>query len=151
MIGPEVSVLAVFVGVVLFGWAPLLAVDRLRALFCWPTRWLAVNYLVVGAAVVVLQVASYVLVVLLGAGMGPVTGGEAAAVVGGVLLANVALPAVAAFLALRVLPPRGVWTPEGDGLSGRVALGIGVLWYAILTSGSFLLIGLVVLVANLPT
>lgn len=151
MVGAELGVFAVFAGIVLFAWAPLLAVERLRALFVWPTRWLLANYLLVGTGIVVVQCLAYVVVVLLTAGIGPVTGEEAAAVVGGVVVANVAVPAAAAVAALRALPPRGVWTPDGDGLGGRVALGIGVVWYGLLASGAFLVIGLVVLFANLPT
>ena len=142
---------AVFTAVVLFVWSPLLVVERLRALFVWPTRWMALNYALVGAGVLLVQCLSYFAVFLLAAGTGMVTGGDAAAIVGGVVIVNLAVPSTGAIAALRTLPARGIWSPAGDGLSGRIALGVGVLWYAIVTTVLFLVIGAVILVANLPT
>lgn len=148
---PQVFVVAVFAAVVLFAWAPLLGVDRLRALFSWPTRWLVVNYILAGTGLLVAQCVAYLGILLVVAGTGQVTGGEAAGVVGGVLAGNLAVPGVGAIAALRVLPERGYWSPDGDGLSGRVALGLGVVWYAVVASFAFLVIGLAVMFANLPT
>jgi hypothetical protein len=147
----QVVVVVFFVAVVLFAWAPLLGVDRLRALFAWPTRWLVVNYILVGTGLLVAQVVAYLGILLVFAGTGQVTGGEAAGAVGGVLAGNLAVPGVGAVAALRILPERGYWTPDGDGLSGRAALGVGVAWYAVVASFAFLAIGLAVMFANLPT
>jgi hypothetical protein len=152
MVPTELTVLSAFAAVVLFVWSPLLAVERLRALFVWPTRTLLANYLVVGAGVVVVQVLSYFAVILLVAGTGSVTGGEAAGIVAGVLAANVLVPGAAAVACLRFLPDRGVWTPESSsGLGGRVALAVGVCWYAVVASITFLAFALGIMFANLPT
>ncbi|WP_281194005.1 hypothetical protein [Halorubrum sp. F4] len=152
MVPIELTVVSAFAAVVLLGWSPLLAVERLRALFVWPTRTLLANYLVVGAVVVVGQVLSYLGAVLLVAGTGPVTGGEAAGIVAGVIAANVLVPGVAAVACLRWLPGRGVWTPDtSSGLDGRVALAVGVGWYAVVASATFLLFALGIMFANLPT
>jgi hypothetical protein len=142
---------AVFTAVVLFVWSPLLVVERLRALFVWPTRWMALNYALLGVGILLVQCLSYFAVFLLAAGTGMVTGGDVAAIVGGVVIANLAVPSAGAIAALRTLPARGIWSPAGDGLSGRIALGVGVIWYAIVTTVLFLVIGAVVLVVNLPT
>ena len=152
MVPTELAVLSAFAVVLLFAWSPLLAVERLRALFVWPTRTLPANYLVVGAAVVAVQLLSYFAVILLVAGTGSVTGGEAAGIVAGVLAANVLVPGAAAVACLRLLPERGVWTPESStGLGGRVALAVGVGWYAVAASAAFLAFALGIVFANLPT
>jgi hypothetical protein len=151
MVSTEFGVLAAFGGVVLFAWAPLLGVERLRALFTWPTRWLGVNYLFVGASLIGVQCLSYLGIILLTAGTGSVTGGDAAAIIGRIIAANLVIPGVGAFAALHLLPNRGFWSPETGGLDGRLALGIGVIWYVIVTSVCFVLIGLVIMFANLPT
>ncbi|MFC5278492.1 hypothetical protein ACFPM1_06945 [Halorubrum rubrum] len=152
MVPTELTVLSAFAAVVLFAWSPLLAVDRLRALFVWPTRTLLANYLVVGAGVVVIQVLSYFGAVLLVAGTGSVTGGEAAGIVAGVVAANVLVPGLAALACLRLLPERGVWSPESpSGLGGRVALAVGVGWYAVVASATFVAFALGIMFANLPT
>lgn len=151
MVSTELGVVAVFAAVVLFVWSPLLVVERLRALFVWPTRWMALNYALLGAGVLLVQCLSYFAVFLLAAGIGMVTGGDAAAIVGGIVIVNLAVPSAGAVAALRTLPARGIWSPDGDGLSGRIALGVGVIWYAVVTTALFLVIGVVVLVANLPT
>ena len=65
MVPAEVSVVVGVVGAVLLAWAPLLSIERLRALFAWPTRSVGVNYLLVGSAVVVGQCVSYLGVILL--------------------------------------------------------------------------------------
>lgn len=147
----ELGAVAVFTAVVLFVWSPLLVVERLRALFVWPTRWMALNYALLGVGILLVQCLSYFAVFLLAAGTGMVTGGDVAAIVGGVVIANLAVPSAGAIAALRTLPARGIWSPAGDGLSGRIALGVGVIWYAIVTTVLFLVIGAVVLVVNLPT
>ncbi len=147
----QVFAVAVFGALVLFAWAPLLGVDRLRALFAWPTRWLVANYLLVGTGLVVAQCVVYLGVLLAVAGTGQLTGGEAASAVGGVVAGNLAVPGVGAMAALRILPDRGYWTPDSEGLGGRVALGLGVVWYAVVASLAFLVIGLAVMFANLPT
>ncbi|OYR59428.1 hypothetical protein [Halorubrum halodurans] len=151
MVPTELTVLSAFAAVVLLIWSPLLAIERLRALFVWPTRTLLANYLVVGAGVVVVQVLSYFGVALLVAGTGSVTGGEAAGIVAGVIAANVLVPGAAAVACLRFLPDRGVWTPEGTGLGGRVALAVGVGWYAVVASVTFLAFALGIMLVNLPT
>ncbi len=151
MIGPQLTVVAVFAGLVLLGWAPLLSVGRLRALFVWPTRWLAVNYLLIGSGVLVAQCLVYFAVILLVAGTGQVTGGDATRIVGGVLAGNLAVPGIGAVAVLQLLPTRGIWSPTSDGLDGRYALGLGVVWYAILASVAFVVIALGIMFANLPT
>ncbi|MCY4731820.1 hypothetical protein KY092_14770 [Natronomonas gomsonensis] len=151
MVSTELGAVAVFTAVVLFVWSPLLVVERLRALFVWPTRWMALNYALLGVGILLVQCLSYLAVFLLAAGIGMVTGGDVAAIVGGVIIVNLAVPSAGAIAALRTLPARGIWSPAGDGLSGRIALGVGVLWYAIVTTVLFLVIGAVILVANLPT
>lgn len=151
MVAAELSAVAGFVLVVLLAWSPLLAVERIRALFVWPTRWVAANYLVLGVGVVLLQCLSYLAVIVLAAGTGPVSGGEAAVIVGGVAAANVLVPGLCAVGAVRVLPRRGVWTVDGGGVDGRVALGLGVVWYAVVTTVVFVLAGLALMFANLPT
>lgn len=151
MVVAELSAVVGFVLVVLFAWAPLLAVERIRVLFVWPTRWVAANYLVLGVGVVLIQCVSYLAVVVLAAGTGPVSGGEAAVVVGGVAAANVLVPGLGAVGAVRVLPRRGVWPPDGGGVDGRIALGLGVLWYAVVTTVAVVLAGLALMFANLPT
>jgi hypothetical protein len=151
MVPSELLAVGGFAAVILFAWSPLLGIERIRALFSWPTDWVVVNYVAVGVAFVVVQVLSYVAVVLLAAGTGSVSGGEAGAIVGGVAAANVVLPGGCALGAVRLLPRRGVWTPDGGGLSGRIALGIGVVWYAAVSTVTVLVVGLVVMFANLPT
>lgn len=151
MVSTAVTVVAVFAGLVLFGWAPLLSVTRLRALFVWPTRWLAVNYLLIGAGFLLGQCLVYLGLFVIVAGTGPVTGGDAASLVGGVVAGNLVVPGLAAVAALRVLPARGYWATDTDGLSERSALGLGVMWYAIVASIAFVIIGLGVMFANLPT
>ncbi|WP_435066717.1 hypothetical protein [Haloplanus sp. C73] len=151
MVWSQLGAVAGFAVVVLLCCSPLLALSRLRDLFRWPTEWLAVNYLLVGGVLVGVQSLSYLGIMLLVAGTGTVTGGDAAGIVAGVLAANLCLPGGVALAALRLLPERGYWTPDGDGLSGRVALGIGVVWYAAVTSVGFVLVGLTLLFANLPT
>ncbi|MFC5134960.1 MULTISPECIES: hypothetical protein [Haloferacaceae] len=152
MVPIELTVVSAFAAVVLLGWSPLLAVERLRALFVWPTRTLLANYLVVGAVVVVGQVLSYLGTVLLVAGTGPVAGGEAAGIVAGVVAANLLVPGAAAVACLRLLPARGTWSPgAGSGLDGRIALAVGVGWYAVVASAAFVVFALGVMFANLPT
>ncbi|SMO82324.1 hypothetical protein [Halorubrum cibi] len=152
MVPTELTVLSAFAAVVLFAWSPLLAVERLRALFAWPTRTLLANYLVIGAVVAVVQVASYFGVVLLVAGTGSVTGGEAAGIVAGVVAANLLVPGAAAVACLRLLPARDVWSPDSrSGLDGRIALAVGVGWYAVVASATFLAFALGIMFANLPT
>ena len=152
MVPIELTVVSAFAAVVLLAWSPLLAVERLRALFSWPTRTLPANYLVVGAAVVGGQCLSYLGVLLLVAGTGSVTGGEAAGVVVGVVAANVLLPGVAAVACLGLLPARGAWSPAGgSGLDGRIALAVGVGWYAVVASTAFVVFALGIMFANLPT
>jgi len=148
---PELGVAGGFAVVVLLFWSPLPTVTRLRELFRWPTDWLAVNYPLVGGGLLAVQVLSYLAVMLLAAGTGSVTGSDAVAIVGGVLAVNLLLPGTVALAALRVLPARGYWTPTGDGLSGHVAPGVGVVWYAIITSVAFVIVGLALVFANLPT
>jgi len=151
MVFQELGVVAIFAVIVLLFWSPLLAITRLRELFRWPTNWLVVNYLLIGAGIIVVQSFSYLAIMLLIAGTGTVTGGDAVGIVGGVLAANLLFPGAIALTALRILPERGYWTPNGDGLSGRIALGIGVIWYAVITSVGFVFIGLVLMFANLPS
>lgn len=152
MVPIELTVVSAFAAVVLLAWSPLLAVERLRALFSWPTRTLLVNYVVVGAVVVAGQCLSYLGVILLVAGTGPVTGGDAAGVVAGVVAVNLLLPGAVAVACLRFLPARGVWSPgTGSGLDGRIALAFGVGWYAVVASGTFVVFALGVMFANLPT
>jgi len=151
MVAPEIIVVAVFAAVVLTAWSPLLAIERVRALFAWPTRWVVANYLLVGAGVIVAQCLWYLGTLLLVVGTGQVTGSDAAAVVGGALAGNLAVPGIGALAALRVLPARGHWSTDGGGLSGQVALGLGVVWYAVVASVGFVLIGLGIVFANLPT
>lgn len=151
MVFRELSVVVGFAVIVLLLWSPLLVITRLRELFRWPTNWLIVNYPLIGAGMIVVQSFSYLVIVLLTAGTGTVTGSDAVAIVGGVLAANLVVPGALALTILRTLPARGYWTPIGDGLSGRIALGIGVIWYAVVTSVGFVFIGLVIMFANLPT
>jgi hypothetical protein len=151
MVTAELAAVVGFALAVLLAWSPLLAVERVRALFAWPTRWLVVNYVVLGGAVVLVQCLSYVAVVAAVAGTGSVTGGEAAGVVGGVVGTNVLLPAAGAVGAVRLLPSRDVWSPDGEGLDGRIALGAGVVWYAVVTTVTFLVAGLALMFAHLPT
>lgn len=151
MASPVPTGVIVFVAAVLFACAPLLGIGRIRALFRWPTRWLVVNYAIAAVGILLVQVLSYFVVILIVAGTGSVSGGEAAGVVGGILAVNVLVPGAAAVAALRVLPARGYWTPDGGGLGGRLALVVGVLWYAVATSIVFLLVSLVFLIVNLPT
>ncbi|MFB6107622.1 MAG: hypothetical protein ABEJ82_02125 [Haloplanus sp.] len=150
MILSELGVVAVFVLLVLLFWSPVLAFKRLRALFRWPTRWLAANYLLLGGGVLLAQSVLYLVTILLIAGTGTVTGSDAVGIVGGVLAVNLLFPGAIAFAALRVLPDRGYWTPDGDGVSGRIELGIGVIWYAIVTSAGFVFLGLVLMFAYMP-
>lgn len=150
MVVTELSAVAGFVLVVLFVWSPLLAIDRIRALFTWPTQWLVVNYVVLGGSGVLVQCLSYLFVVLLVAGTGSVGGGEAARVVGGIGVANLLLPGTVAVGAGYLLPTRGIWSPDDGGLDGRIALGIGVVWYAIVTTVTVVIAGLALMFANLP-
>lgn len=148
---PELYVAGTFLVMILLGWIPMLAFERVRALFVWPTRWTMANYAISGVGVVALQVLSYAGVVFVVAGTGPVTGSAAASIVVGIALANLVIPGILAVAAIRLLPRRGSWHPEAGGLSGRIALGVGILWYAMLTTGVVLLFGFVLLFANLPT
>jgi hypothetical protein len=150
MILSELGVVAAFVALVLLFWSPLLATKRLRELFRWPTGWLLVNYLLIGTGIIVVQAVSYLVIMLLVAGTGTVTGSDAVGIVGGILAADLLLPGAIALASLRILPARGYWTPNGDGVSGRIALGIGVIWYAIVTSVLFVFFGLVLVFVNMP-
>jgi hypothetical protein len=150
MILSELGAVAAFAGLVLLLWSPLLAIKNIRELLRWPTSWLFVNYLLVGAGIIVIQAVSYLVIMLLIAGTGTVTGSDAVGIVGGVLAANLLLPGAIALASLRILPARGYWTSEGEGVSGRIALGIGVIWYAIITSVLFVFIGLVLMFTSLP-
>ncbi|WEL27310.1 hypothetical protein [Haloferax volcanii] len=150
MVLAELGVVAGFTVSILLFWSPLLAVTRLRELFRWPTSWLVVNYLFVGGGMVAVQTFSYLAIILLTAGTGTVTGSDAVGIVGGVIVSNLLLPAVISLAALRILPERGYWTPTGDGLNGHIALGIGVIWYGVITSVGFVLIGLALMFAKLP-
>lgn len=151
MVPSELLAIGGFASLILFAWSPLLSIERVRTLFSWPTDWFVVNYVAVGVAVVIVQLSSYVAVVLLVAGTGPVSGGEAGAIVGGIAVANVVLPGGCAVGAVRFLPRRGVWTPDGGGLSGRIALAIGVVWYAVVATVTIVVVGVAVMFANLPT
>lgn len=150
MILSELGVVAAFVALVLLFWSPLLAMKRLRELFRWPTSWLLINYLLIGTGILVVQTVSYLVIMLLVAGTGTVTGSDAVGIVGGILAADLLLPGAIALASLRILPARGYWTPNGDGVSGRIALGIGVIWYAIITSVLFVFFGLVLMFVNMP-
>ena len=55
MVFQELGVVAIFAVIVLLFWSPLLAITRLRELFRWPTNWLVVNYLLIGAGIIVVQ------------------------------------------------------------------------------------------------
>ncbi|WP_324665681.1 hypothetical protein [Haloarcula sediminis] len=150
MVLAELGVVAGFAVITLVFWSPLLAITRLRELFRWPTSWLVVNYLFIGGGIIAVQSLSYFVIMLLTAGTGAVTGSDAAGIVGGVVVSNLFLPSVISLVALRILPKRGYWTPIGDGLNGHVAIGIGVIWYGVITSIGFVLIGLALMFANLP-
>ncbi|NLV13968.1 hypothetical protein [Haloarcula argentinensis] len=150
MIISELGVVAAFVALVLLFWSPLLAMKHLRELFRWPTSWLLVNYLLIGTGIIVVQTVSYFVIMLLVAGTGTVTGSDAVGIVGGILAADLLLPGAIALASLRILPARGYWTPNGDGVSGRIDLGIGVIWYAIITSVLFGFFGLVLMFVNMP-
>ncbi|WP_369335494.1 hypothetical protein [Haloferax volcanii] len=150
MVRAALSVVAGFTVVTLLFWSPLLAITRLRELFRWPTNRLVVSYPLIGSVLLAAQSLSYLVVMLLTAGTGTVTGGDAVGIVGGVLAVNLLFPSTLALVVLRVLPERCHRTPTGDGQSPRLALGIGVVWYGIVTSVGFVLIGLVVTFANLP-
>ena len=97
------------------------------------------------------QCFSYLGVLIFTVGTDMVTGGDVATILGGVFATNLLIPAVGALIALRVLAPRGYWSPDGDGISGRIALVLGSMWYAVVTSGLFLIIGFIVIITNLPT
>lgn len=150
MIPAEVYAVTGFVLLLLLTWSPLLAFERIRALFAWPTRWFAVNYVVVGTGVVLAQCVIYLAIAVATAGAGTVTGGDAAAIVGGVALSNVFVPGACSIGAVRLLPQRDVWSPDGGGLSGRIALGIGVVWYAIVATATVVIGGLVLMFAHMP-
>lgn len=150
MVVTELSAIAGFVLVVLFAWSPLLAIERIRALFTWPTQWLVVNYVVLGGSVVLVQCLSYLPVILLVAGTGSVGGGEAARIVGGIGGANLLVPGSVAVGAVSLLPTRDIWSPDAGGLDGRIALGLGVVWYAIVTTVTVVIAGLALVFANLP-
>lgn len=150
MIGSELGVVTVFASLVLLFWSPLLAIERIRELFRWPTEWLHLNYLLAGAGIIAIQVVTFLVTIILIAGTGTVTGGDAVGIIGGVIASNLLLPGAIALAAQRIFPARGYWTPDGDGLSGRIALGIGVVWYAVITSVLFVFIGLVLMFANMP-
>lgn len=150
MVVTELSAVAGFILVVLFAWSPLLAIERVRALFTWPTQWLAVNYAVLGGGIILIQCLSYLLVILLVAGTGSVDGGEAAGIVGGIGVANLLVPGGLAVGAVYLLPTHGIWSPNAKGLDGRIALGLGVVWYAIVTTVTVVIAGLALMFANLP-
>lgn len=150
MIPSQLGVVVAFATLILLFWSPMLAMARIRVLFRWPTGQLALNYLVVGSAIIAIQIVSYLLMILLIAGTGLVTGGDAIGIIGGVVAVNLLLPGTIALAALRILPARDYWSPDGDGLNGRIALGIGVVWYAVITSGLFVFIGLVLMFVNMP-
>ncbi|ELY63125.1 hypothetical protein [Natrinema versiforme] len=147
----ELGIIAGFAAVVLLFWSPLLAVKRLRDLFRWPTRWFVANYLLLGSGLIVGQCLSYLAVALLVAGTGPITGGDAAGIVVGVLAVNVFLPSIGVFAALRFSSANGDRTAEAAGRSGRIALAFGIVWYAVVASGTFVLGSLAIMFANLPT
>lgn len=151
MESPEIAFVAVFTAVTLVAWSPLLGIERLRALFFSPTNYFIINYAIFGGAICVIQCFSYLGVLIFTVGTDMVTGGDVATILGGVFATNLLIPAVGALVALRILSPRGYWSPDGDGMSGRIALVLGSIWYAIVTSGLFLIIGFVVVVTNLPT
>jgi len=146
----ELIILAGFTLTILLLWSPLLAISAIRELFTWPTQWFSANYVLVGIGVTTTQFVSYLFVMLIAAGRGPITGSEGVAIVLGVTIANFAIPA-AILLGAKILSVYGYRETTDRGLSGKIALGIGVLWYAIIASAEFGIIGLALLFANLPT
>ena len=146
----EPIILVGFTLTILLLWSPLLAISSLRELFTWPTRWLFANYILVGAGVITTQFVSYLFVILIAAGRGPITGSDGIAIVLGVTIANFVIPVVI-ILGANILSVYGYRETSERDLSGTIALGIGVLWYATIASVGFVLIGLALIFANLPT
>ncbi|SFS88128.1 hypothetical protein [Halostagnicola kamekurae] len=151
MESPELAAVTVFTVGTLVAWSPLLSIERLRALFSAPTAYFPLNYAIVGCGLCVIQCISYLGVLVLTVGTDMVTGSDVATILGGVFAVNLLVPTVGALVAVSVLSPRGHWSPDGTGIGGRIALALGVLWYAVVTSALFVLIGFAVVVTNLPT
>ncbi|WP_225332815.1 hypothetical protein [Halomicrobium urmianum] len=139
-----------FAAVVLLAMAPLLAAERFRALLSWPTDRLTLNYPLVGVGLIAVQIAAYLVVIVLVNESGAIDGGEAGLILVGIALSNVLVPAAGAAGAVGVLPRRGTWTPHGDGLDGRIVLAAGVLWYALVATVTVFLVALAFMFANLP-
>jgi hypothetical protein len=86
--------------------------------------------------------------------MGTIDGGEGLAALGGVAIATLAVPVGGGLLALVYLPQRGVWSPDGEGLNGRIVVAGAAVWYLVLVGVVVVLAVLALLafaIANMPT
>jgi hypothetical protein len=125
-------------------WAPLLSADRVRALFEGPSRSLAVNYAVASFLLVLAHV-----LVFLG---GLVVCGrlDGLAVVRWTVGVAVAVPLLAGAVAAVGLPRLGRWDPTAGGVDGRVMLGLGALWYAMVAGGAVSVLFVLVFAFHVP-
>lgn len=129
-----------FGGLLLFNLAaclPVLLSSSVRRLFDrLPADRLAVNYLLSVAGFTVLQSALLIAVVVLS---GDLEGVTAFWSLGAVTIGTALLVWISASF---VFPRKGYWSPEeeGDELDGRIALGLGFIWYTVSTgTGLFFL------------
>lgn len=136
----EIAAVAVALWLVVApAWAPLLYADRVRALFAdWPTGSLLANYAAVSFLFAVAHVLTFFGVVAARGRLGGV------ALVQWAVVVAVAFPLAGWILASVGLPHTGRWDPAGGGVDGRVVLGVGAAWYALVAGVA---VGFVFLVA----
>ncbi len=115
MVFPKLGIVTSFIAVVLLFWSPLLTITHLRQLFCWPTRWFVLNYLLIGTCLLVIQCLSYLLVILLVARTGMITGGDAVRIVGGIGIANLLVLESARWLRRESCPLVAIERPKRVG------------------------------------
>ena len=110
-------------------WTPLLISSRVRSLFeVGPTRWLPVNY-TLGFVIM-----SGIHAGMLGAWIESGSGAGPNGALNAVITLGVVVPVLGWVGALWGLPEFGYdWDTNGYDLRTKAALGLGVLWYAVMT------------------
>ncbi len=121
--------------IVLVTWAPFLISERIRVLFdSWPTASLALNYPLVGAGVVCVQVLAYLAGAAALGGVSSSTG--PVPFFGFFFGVNLAVPLLGWLVAAFALTRYGAWDPTAGGFDGRAVLALGALWYAVVVSAA---------------
>lgn len=142
--------LALVGGIMLFdliAWSPILLSAAIRRLFTvWPTERLGLNYLIGAGGYAVVHLAVLLTVVVLSGGL------DGTAVFWGLGLVGLGTATMAWAIACIGFPRLGWWDPtDGDGMDGRIALGLGVIWYLGSTGITLFVVLVVVIALFLPT